>query len=63
MPIILPELPFDKGALSPHISEKTIEFHYGKHHKTYVEKLNFITESITKLMWKRQMLLFRTQTW
>jgi Fe-Mn family superoxide dismutase len=44
MPIILPELPFDKGALSPHISEKTIEFHYGKHHKTYVEKTNALIQ-------------------
>lgn len=36
----LPSLPFDKGALAPHISEETLEYHYGKHHKTYVDKLN-----------------------
>jgi superoxide dismutase, Fe-Mn family len=36
----LPELPYEKNALEPFISEKTIEFHYGKHHKTYVEKTN-----------------------
>jgi superoxide dismutase, Fe-Mn family len=36
----LPELPYAKNALEPFISEKTIEFHYGKHHKTYVEKTN-----------------------
>ncbi len=36
----LPELPYAKNALEPYISEKTIEFHYGKHHKTYVEKTN-----------------------
>jgi Fe-Mn family superoxide dismutase len=36
----LPALPFAKNALSPHISEETIEFHYGKHHQAYVNKLN-----------------------
>ncbi len=36
----LPELPFAKNSLAPHISEQTIDFHYGKHHQTYVDKLN-----------------------
>lgn len=36
----LPELSYAKNALEPFISEKTIEFHYGKHHKAYVEKTN-----------------------
>lgn len=36
----LPPLPYAKNALAPHISEETLEFHYGKHHKTYVDKLN-----------------------
>jgi len=36
----LPELPFSKDALKPHISEETIEYHYGKHHKAYVDNLN-----------------------
>ena len=36
----LPQLPYEKNALEPYISEKTIEFHYGKHHKTYVDNLN-----------------------
>jgi len=36
----LPELPYDKAALEPHISAKTMEFHYGKHHKAYVDKAN-----------------------
>jgi len=40
MAITLPELPFEKNALSPHISEKTLEFHYGKHHNAYVENTN-----------------------
>lgn len=37
---VLPELPYAKNALEPHISEETLEFHYGKHHATYVDKLN-----------------------
>lgn len=36
----LPTLPYAKNALAPHISEETLEFHYGKHHKTYVDNLN-----------------------
>jgi Fe-Mn family superoxide dismutase len=36
----LPKLPYANNALEPHISEKTIEFHYGKHHQTYVTNLN-----------------------
>lgn len=36
----LPELPFAQDALEPHISKTTIEFHYGKHHQTYVDNLN-----------------------
>jgi len=40
MAIELPELPFSKDALAPAISEKTLEFHYGKHHKAYVDKAN-----------------------
>lgn len=36
----LPPLPFKKDALEPYISSRTIEFHYGKHHQAYVNKLN-----------------------
>lgn len=36
----LPELPYASTALEPHISEETLSFHYGKHHNTYVQKLN-----------------------
>lgn len=36
----LPPLPYAKDALVPHMSEETLEFHYGKHHQTYVTKLN-----------------------
>jgi Fe-Mn family superoxide dismutase len=36
----LPELPYAKNALAPHISAETLEFHYGKHHAAYVANLN-----------------------
>ena len=36
----LPPLPFAKNALAPHISEETLEYHYGKHHNAYVVNLN-----------------------
>ena len=36
----LPPLPYLLDALEPHISRETMEYHYGKHHRTYVEKLN-----------------------
>jgi Fe-Mn family superoxide dismutase len=36
----LPELPYAKNALAPHFSAETLEFHYGKHHATYVANLN-----------------------
>jgi Fe-Mn family superoxide dismutase len=39
-PLILPSLPWAENALEPVISAKTIGFHYGKHHKTYVENAN-----------------------
>jgi Fe-Mn family superoxide dismutase len=36
----LPALPYAKDALAPYISAETLEFHYGKHHQTYVTNLN-----------------------
>ena len=44
MAIELQALPFAKNALEPHISQETIEYHYGKHHNTYVVKLNGLIE-------------------
>ena len=38
--IELPSLPYPQGALAPHISERTIGYHYGKHHAGYVANLN-----------------------
>ncbi|MCY7280590.1 MAG: superoxide dismutase, partial [Sphingomonas bacterium] len=40
MPFTLPELPFDRNALDPHMSGETLDFHHGKHHKAYVDKTN-----------------------
>lgn len=40
MPFTLPELPYAKDALEPHISKETLHFHHDKHHKHYVETLN-----------------------
>jgi Fe-Mn family superoxide dismutase len=36
----LPELPYAKNALEPYMSAETLEYHYGKHHQTYVDNLN-----------------------
>ena len=40
MAFTLPDLPFDREALAPHMSAETLDFHHGKHHKTYVDKAN-----------------------
>jgi len=37
---ILPELPYTLDGLAPHISQNTLEYHYGKHHATYIKNLN-----------------------
>ncbi|NMO16135.1 superoxide dismutase [Pyxidicoccus fallax] len=44
MPFTLPELPYAKDALAPHISAETLEFHHGKHHAAYVTNLNKLLE-------------------
>ena len=44
MPFKLPALPYAQEALEPHISARTLQFHHGKHHKTYVETLNKLIE-------------------
>ncbi len=38
--IVLPPLPYANNALEPHMSRETLEYHYGKHHKAYVDKVN-----------------------
>src|SRR5271167_1134848 len=62
-PIALPPLPYEPGALQPVISANTLSFHYGKHHKTYVETLNKLIvgtefadlplERIVKATWRQ----------
>ena len=42
--IQLPPLPWDESALAPNISQETIAFHYGKHHKAYVDNANKMIE-------------------
>jgi superoxide dismutase, Fe-Mn family len=44
MPIALPDLPYEKDALAPHISLNTLAFHHGKHHNAYVTNLNKLIE-------------------
>ena len=43
--IELPKLPYKRDALEPHISQKTIDFHYGQHHASYVKNLNNLIEN------------------
>jgi Fe-Mn family superoxide dismutase len=60
MAFTLPELPYAKNALAPHISEETLEYHYGKHHQTYVTNLNNLTQN-TELADKSLEELIKTQ--
>ena len=43
MAVELPNLPYEKDALQPHISSETLDFHHGKHHAKYVAVLNDLT--------------------
>ena len=45
----LPELPYSKDALAPHISAETLEFHWGKHHRAYFTKTNQFVEDRSEL--------------
>lgn len=56
----LPKLPYALDALMPHISKETLEYHYGKHHQTYVTNLNKLTEG-TELAKKSLEELIKTQ--
>ncbi len=58
-PFTLPPLPYAENALEPIVTAKTMSFHYGKHHKTYVDNLNklvagtdFATLSLEKIITK-----------
>jgi len=52
MTFTLPELPYAKNALEPYISEKTLDFHHGKHHNAYVVNLNNLLKENTELSGK-----------
>ncbi len=60
MAFTLPELPYAKDALSPHISAETLDFHHGKHHQAYVTKLNSLVEADSSLAGKSLEELIRT---
>ncbi|MCR6110435.1 superoxide dismutase [Bacillus sp. A301a_S52] len=49
MAFSLPELPYAHDALQPHIDQETMEIHHGKHHNTYVTKLNGALEGHSNL--------------
>jgi superoxide dismutase, Fe-Mn family len=42
--IVLPPLPYANNALEPHMSRETLDYHYGKHHKGYVDKVNSLID-------------------
>ena len=44
MAVVLPDLPYSKDDLEPHISSRTLEFHHRKHHQAYVTNLNKLIE-------------------
>ncbi|MES1172166.1 MAG: superoxide dismutase [Bacteroidota bacterium] len=44
MSITLPPLPYSQDALAPHMSAETLEYHHGKHHRTYVDTVNKLIE-------------------
>ncbi len=68
----LPALPFARDALAPHISEETLDYHYGKHHNTYVVTLNSLVEgtefasmSLEEVVMKSEAVMFNNaaQVW
>ncbi|HEU4741609.1 MAG TPA: superoxide dismutase [Meiothermus sp.] len=57
-PFKLPDLPFDKAALEPHIDAQTMEIHHGKHHAAYVNNLNAALEKAPEIQgWSLEELL------
>jgi Fe-Mn family superoxide dismutase len=62
MAFTLPELPYSKDALAPHISQETLEFHHGKHHNGYVTKLNAAVDKDSSLAGKSLEDLVRSQS-
>ena len=52
MPHTLPPLPYEYNALEPHVDEQTMRIHHGKHHQTYVDKLNAALQNHPELQQK-----------
>ena len=50
---VLPDLPYDYGALEPHLSGKIMELHHDKHHRLYVETANECIEKLIEVRRKR----------
>ena len=50
MAFTLPALPYALDALQPHVSAETLEYHYGKHHQTYIDKLNGLLASDNQVL-------------
>jgi len=61
MTITLPELPYALNALEPHISAETLQYHYGKHHKAYVDKLNTLTPGTPAEKMSLEEMVLRTE--
>src|SRR5262245_3171810 len=53
-PYVLPDLPYDPGALEPHVSGKIIELHHGKHHAAYVKNANAALEKLDAARGKKE---------
>ena len=62
MSFSLPALPYSLSALEPHISRETLEYHYGKHHKAYVDNLNKLVEQDKSLHGKSLEDIIRTSS-
>ena len=60
MSISAPELPYGRDALAPHISEETLDFHFGKHHMGYFNKLTAAIEADASLQGKDLVELIRS---
>ncbi|HXJ16127.1 MAG TPA: superoxide dismutase [Candidatus Polarisedimenticolia bacterium] len=59
--LTLPQLPYRQSALAPHVSERTLQFHYGKHHAAYVSKANGLIKD-TPLAEKSLLEIIQTAT-
>jgi len=57
----LPPLPWEPAALEPHISRTTIETHYGRHHRGYVDKLNALVKGTPRADWSLERLVRKSQ--